>query len=211
MGNKYRLFDSGATSTILGKRFSYLKREGSKTQAQTFNNNAIKLFKTKKVLIFLNTNEQEIDADVLEDPNIDLILGSDWLNKNVTNISYNNHVRELNRTEFVSTEKTSADKQELLRLFPTFFDRTRSLPRRRSTDAKIRVKGFIINFKRYPLRKTTKDKDAILPEYLNKNLKLGIIRFFDSEILSPILFVKKKDGGMRLKRRFQRIKFPYLH
>ena len=49
-----------------------------------------------------------------------------------------------------------------------------------------------------PIYKTTCEEDEALLNYLNENLPTGKVRRSRSASASPILFVTKKDGSLRL-------------
>ena len=49
-----------------------------------------------------------------------------------------------------------------------------------------------------PIYKTTWEEDEALQKYLYENLPTGEVRRSRSTSASPILFVKKKDGSLRL-------------
>ncbi|GAA5873416.1 hypothetical protein JCM1840_007376 [Sporobolomyces johnsonii] len=72
-----------------------------------------------------------------------------------------------------------------------------SLPRHRPYDLKIELEeGKMVPSSRiYPLSSAELE---VLTDYIDKNLKSGFIRPSKSPIGAPILFIKKKDGSLRL-------------
>jgi hypothetical protein len=49
-----------------------------------------------------------------------------------------------------------------------------------------------------PIYNLSQNELATLHEYINENLEKGFIRHFKSLASAPILFIKKKDGSLRM-------------
>lgn len=78
------------------------------------------------------------------------------------------------------------------------FDRTESktLPPHRTHDHKIQLKDGAIP-PSGPLYGMSRDELEVLRDYLKENLSSGFIRASQSPASSPVMFVKKADGGLR--------------
>ena len=109
-------------------------------------------------------------------------------------------------TELAIAEKRTKDKQQIRNLVPreyhdyiTLFEEEerKDLPPHRHNDHKIELDPTkdIPNKKLYPMKEKELEE---LRDYLGKNLSRGWIRESDSPAGAPILFVKKKDGSLRL-------------
>ena len=109
-------------------------------------------------------------------------------------------------TEIAIAEKRTKDKQQIRNLVPreyhdyiTLFEdeERKHLPPPRHNDHTIELdqtKG-VPNKNLYPMKEKELEE---LRDYLGKNLSRGWIRECDSPVGAPILFVKKKDGSLRL-------------
>ena len=110
-------------------------------------------------------------------------------------------------TELAIAEKTKTkNKQQIRNLVPkeyhdyiTLFEEKEreDLPPHRHNDHKIDLDQTkdIPNKKLYPMREKELEE---LRDYLGKNLSRGWFRESDSPVGAPILFLKKKDGSLRL-------------
>ena len=109
-------------------------------------------------------------------------------------------------TELAIAEKRTKDKQQIRKLVPreyhdsiTLFEEEerKDLPPHRHNDHKIELDPIkdVPNKTLYPMKEKELEE---LRDYLGKNLSRGWIRESDSPVGAPILFVKKKDGSLRL-------------
>ena len=109
-------------------------------------------------------------------------------------------------TELAIAEKRTKDKQHMRTLVPqeyheyiTLFEEEerKDLPPQRHNDHKIELDPTknVPNKKLYSMKEKELEE---LRDYLGKNLSRGWIRESESPVGAPILFVKKKDGSLRL-------------
>ena len=103
-------------------------------------------------------------------------------------------------------DPTSVEKEVLTKLIPEEYHEflplfseveASALPPHRPYDHKIPLKeGFVTPFG--PLYSLSRPELVALKEWLDENLQKGFIRASSSPAGSPILFVKKSDGSLRL-------------
>ena len=109
-------------------------------------------------------------------------------------------------TEVAIAEKRTKDKQQIRNLVPREYhdyialfeeEERKHLPPHRHNDHKIELDPTkdVPNKKLYPMKEKELKE---LRDYLGKNLSRGWIRESDSPVGAPILFIKKKDGSLRL-------------
>ena len=109
-------------------------------------------------------------------------------------------------TELAIAEERTKDKQQIRKLVPREYhgyislfeeEERRDLPPHRHNDHKIELHPTkdVPNKKLYPMKQKELKE---LRDYLGKNLSRGWIKESDSPVGAPILFVKKKDGSLRL-------------
>jgi predicted aspartyl protease len=78
------LLDTGATTTVLGKRFkNKISAKTTLQKAHTYNGNSINIYESEPITLVLGNHAQKVTGYVSEEPEIDLVLGSDWLQNNV--------------------------------------------------------------------------------------------------------------------------------
>ena len=109
-------------------------------------------------------------------------------------------------TELAIAEKKTKDKKQIRNLVPNEYhesislfeeEERKDLPPHRHNDHKIELDATrdVPNKKLYPMKEKELEE---LRDYLGKNQSRSWIRESESPVGAPILFVKKKDGSLRL-------------
>ncbi|KAL0456670.1 UNVERIFIED_CONTAM: putative mitochondrial protein [Sesamum latifolium] len=122
---------------------------------------------------------------IIEARGYDLVLGCDWLN--------NYNLIELDFHQFKKVEETKV--LELLRQYDEVFQEPSILPPERNIGHCIELLPNVIPKKQHPYRYAYGQKTEI-KRIVKEMLNNGIIRPSQSSFASPVLLVKKKDGGV---------------
>ncbi|KAL2248535.1 UNVERIFIED_CONTAM: Transposon Ty3-G Gag-Pol polyprotein [Sesamum indicum] len=105
---------------------------------------------------------------------------------------------ELLLSHSTSTEVTGSIKvQEVLQRYEDIFKEPHSLPPEREIEHRIELLSDAIPRKQHPYRYAYGQKTEI-EKIVKEMLDIGIIRPSQSSFVSPLLLVKKKDGGWRM-------------
>ena len=126
------------------------------------------------------------------------VLKNENKDKSVIKCDYNN--------ESVKENKSLERIPKQYEKFKNVFDEQEcnELPPHRPYDCKIRLKDDVDLFYG-PLYPLTEEEREALKEYIKENLEKGFIRPSTSPAGAPILFVRKKDGSLRLCVDYRRL------
>ncbi|EAL22396.1 hypothetical protein CNBB2750 [Cryptococcus deneoformans B-3501A] len=194
------LIDSGASTNFIDKRFF-----------QTFNLKTMKIEDSIPLYLFNAAGQQTIieeEANILvnfQKPfghtllrllitdigSYPIVLGITWLQEHNPSISW-----ETLSIHPPVSQTTSANLAMVI---------TNDQPPKENTDAKINI-GLSTTYPSEegknppfgPIYNLSETELEALREYLDENLKKGFIRPSESPAGAPILFVKKKDGSLRM-------------
>ncbi|KAL2230956.1 UNVERIFIED_CONTAM: Retrovirus-related Pol polyprotein from transposon [Sesamum indicum] len=132
----------------------------------------------------------------------DLVIGCDWLSHyNPVELDFNQAKVTLNlpkeKLVLYALPKTARDMSVNSMLYQDVFQEPKSLPPERSIQYSIELLSDAIPKKQHPYRYAYGQKTEI-ERLVKEMLGNGIIRPSQSSFASPVLLVKKKDGGWRL-------------
>ena len=165
----------------------------------------------------------KMDAEVLDIRNREVILGLSWLTENGFSVDTQDRcLRNINTGQVIpcsirwipsiSTldfEEEPLEDGDLLLIIDTsqrysryahYFSTQQAarLPEHKPWDYQIPLKELNIKIPVGAIYKTTWEEDKALQTHLKENLPLGKVRRSRSATSAPILFVRKKDGTLRL-------------
>uniref|UniRef100_A0A803SM11 ribonuclease H n=1 Tax=Anolis carolinensis TaxID=28377 RepID=A0A803SM11_ANOCA len=158
---------------------------------------------TEPTRMWIREHMEEISFFVTEVPHFPVILGIPWLTLHDPNISWTN--RELQFASkycqnhcLVAKVCHATDAEPILDFWDVFNEKeAEKLPPHRPYDCAIDlVEGAPIP--RGHLYSLTEPEQEALREFIESNLRKGFIRPSQSPAASPVMFVKKKSGDLRL-------------
>ncbi|QRW18405.1 Retrotransposable element Tf2 protein [Rhizoctonia solani] len=149
----------------------------------------------------IGNHTKELECHISNIGNHQLVLGMSWLKKHNPQISWEKHTLVFNSLhcsnnclpapavlELKAVEEIPTPYQEFSRVFPE--EESSKLPPHRPYDIAIDLGPR---------------EDAELKETIEKQLKAGLIQPSKSPMASPILFVKKKNGKLRMCVDYRRL------
>ena len=164
-----------------------------------------------------------LDAEVLNIGRKDIMLGLSWLKEqglvvNIPDRCLENRslhytipcsVHYLPTVLTMNLEEDPIEEGDILMMidateryhkYATVFssEQASRLPERKSWDHEIRLRDPNSKIPSGAIYKTTWEEDLALQKYLEENLPTGKVRRSRSSAGAPILFVRKKDGSLRL-------------
>jgi hypothetical protein len=124
------MIDSGATTSVLGGVFGQYADDNPKTKAEQFNGEEVNLLVVKnRVFLKYGALKQAINVFVSLTSTYDLILGVDWLSKNVLSLDFLRRVMYLNMETLIDYEIKQKGAETFLTEFAQFFeDKKTGLP-----------------------------------------------------------------------------------
>ena len=182
-------------------------------------NSSFKVFDSSHALL----GKFSLDAEVLDIGKKDCILGLSWLVENGFSIDVEARclrnvstglvipcsVRYIPTVTVIDLEEEPLEDGEILLIIDASerysryaqcfsAEQAARLPEHKTWDHEIPFKDQNAKAPMGPIYKTTWEEDEALQKYLDENLPTGKVRRSRSASASPILFVKKKDGSLRL-------------
>ncbi|WVZ49820.1 hypothetical protein U9M48_001146 [Paspalum notatum var. saurae] len=209
--NALVLFDSGATSSYVSSKFATqnslvsIPRKRSIITSSPLGKMSCTLF-CKGVSILIAGLKFKADLTILCSDGIDVILGMDWLTRHRGVIScFPRSVKLVHpsgqEVEFVPVQSLvtkTIDEVPVVCEYPDVFpDELLGLPPDRAVEFAINLVPGTAPIAKAPYRMSGKEYDE-LKKQLDELLEKGLIRCSVSPWGAPVLFVKKKDGSMRL-------------
>ncbi|WVZ52793.1 hypothetical protein U9M48_003815 [Paspalum notatum var. saurae] len=213
------LFDSGATSSYVSSKFANQNSMVSITRKRPIVTSSPlgKMSCTlicKGVSILIAGLEFKADLTILISNGIDVILGMDWLTRHRGVIScFPRSVKLVHpsgqEVEFEPVQSTAThqlhilvtktlEKVPVVSEYPDVFpDELPGLPPDRAVEFAIDLVPGIAPIAKAPYRMSGKEYNE-LKKQLDELLEKGLIRCSVSPWGAPVLFVKKRDGTMRL-------------
>jgi hypothetical protein len=174
--------DTGATTSILGKRFSNHSSGICCAIGRQFSNDEIKLYKSnEETLVCVGKHCQLYDFMISPDSNYALVVGMDWINKNVRAIDFSKWQIVLESEEWGTTEIIMSGDTVLSEYFD-FFNGENNLPSNSVYACKLLVKDTKRQFKNQSIQKLSVDEQKKLHKQIEEALKKGTIIHSTAEI-----------------------------
>jgi Reverse transcriptase (RNA-dependent DNA polymerase) len=136
---------------------------------------------------------------VLYTINHKIVLGADRISKHILRFSFPERLIVLSEDGFEKIEEINkTETTEVIHRHAKFFEEPNTLPSNSKYDCKLIVQKDIGAFKSQKNCPTTTEEDNELKRFVSENIKSGKIKGLKGLITSPLLFVRKKEGTLRI-------------
>jgi hypothetical protein len=211
------LLDSGAAANFIDRSFAISHGVHLQLLDRPIPVEAIdgRLISQVKEFACITVNSARIDASsfsgkffVIDSPRYPIILGITWLRAVNPPINWRSH-----KVTDCTTRKEPADLCASLEIkggepslppsyykeFNAVFEKRQAdlLPEHRSYDCYIELTANADSYPKRRIYSLSIKEEQVLREYIHDMLNKGFIRHSSSPLGAPVLFTKKKDGGLR--------------
>ncbi|QRV95333.1 Retrotransposable element Tf2 protein [Ceratobasidium sp. AG-Ba] len=219
----WAMLDSGASSIFISenivRNFQLFKKKLDKPRrlkvidGREIESGRVEHYVTLNLKIF--DHEEEVDAYVVNVGNHDLVLGMAWLKRHNPAIDWDKkslvfssrycsenclHTSPIVKSgepdlEIAATSELPTRYSEFLKIFTE--EEISPLPPHRPYDCEIALKPDAVP-RHGPIYSLGPKEDEELRKTVTKQLEAGLIRPSKSPMASPVIFVKKKNGSLRM-------------
>ncbi|QRV82688.1 Retrotransposable element Tf2 protein [Ceratobasidium sp. AG-Ba] len=219
----WAMIDSGASSIFISKKivqdFQLFKKKLDKPRrlkvidGREIDSGRVEHYCSINLKIF--DHEEEVDACVVNVGNHDIVLGMSWLKRHNPAINWDKkslvfssqycseHCLNISPIvksgepdlEIAATSEHPAKYSEFAKIFTE--EEISPLPPHRPYECKITLKPDAVP-RHGPIYSLGPREDEELQKTVTKQLEAGLIRLSKSPMASPVIFVKKKNGTLRM-------------